>query len=73
MTNFFPSFIFFPTAKDPGHIVKMRQNLLILFLRPFILYLSRFHLFDLSNFLKIPLIDSLDILRVGAPRKNYIT
>ena len=43
----------------------MRQNLIFSFLLPFIIYLSGFDLFSLSNFCKILLMDSLDIF------KNY--
>ena len=45
----------------------MWQNLVFLFLLPFIIYLSGFDLFRLSNFSKIPLMDSLDILSLGTP------
>ena len=52
-----------------GH--KMRQNLVFLFLLPFIIYLSRFDLFSLSNFSKAPMMDILDIFSLGTPLKNY--
>ena len=55
---------FYPAAKDPEHGVKMQQNLVFLFLLPFIINLSGFDLFSLSNFSKIPWMDSLDILRL---------
>ena len=59
--------IFYRIAKNPDHEVKMWQNLVFLFLLPFIIYLSGFDLFRLSNFSKIPLMDSLDILSLGTP------
>ena len=57
--------IFYSFAKDPDHGVKMAKK--NLFLLGFILYLSGFDLFSLSNFSKIPLMDSLDILNLGTP------
>ena len=55
--------------KDPNHKVKIRQNLVFSFLISFIIYLSRF---DLFNFSKIPLMNSLDTLTLGTSSKNYI-
>ena len=54
-----------PIAKDPDHGVKMRQNLVSLFLLPFVMYLRGFDLFSLSNFFKISMMDNLDILSLG--------
>ena len=48
------------------------QNLVFLFLVPFVIYLSLFDLLNLSNFFKIPLMNSLDILSFGTPWKIYI-
>ena len=59
--------IFWLTAKDSDHEVKMRQNLVFLFLLPFVIYLTGFDLFSLSNFSKILLMASLDILSLGTP------
>ena len=70
----FQSCILYLTAKDPDHWVKMQQDLVFLFLFPFFKCLSVF-VFDLlnfSNFSKILLMDSLDILSLGTPWKNYI-
>ena len=57
--------IFYSFAKDPDHGVEMAKKKL--FLLGFILYLCGFDLFSLSNFSKIPLMDSLDILNLGTP------
>ena len=49
-------------------VSKCGQNLVFyLFLLPFVKYLSGFDLLNLPNFSKIPLMDSLDILSLGAP------
>ena len=45
---------------DPDHVVKIWQNL-VLFLLAFIIYLSEYDLFSLSNFTNFPLMDNLDI------------
>ena len=51
-------------AKDKK--IKMWQNL-VLFLLEFIIYLSGFGLFSLSNFFNFPLMDNLDISSLGTP------
>ena len=61
----------YPITMDANDRVKMRQYL-FLFLIPFIIYLSGFDLFSLSNFSKILLMDSLDILSLGTSSENYI-
>ena len=53
-------YVFYPFAKDPDHGVKMWQNLVLFFLA-FIIYLSGFDLFSLSNFPNFRLMDNLDI------------
>ena len=55
-----------PFAKDPDHGIKMRPDL-VLFLLAFIVYLSGFDLFSLSNFSNYPLMDNLDISSSGTP------
>ena len=42
--------ILYLTAMDPDQGVKIGQNLVFLFLLPFVIYLSGFDLFHLSNF-----------------------
>ena len=59
-------YIFYPFAKDPDHGVKMWQNL-VFFLLAFIICLSRFELFSLSNFSNFPSMDKLDISCLGTP------
>ena len=49
----------------------MWQNL-VLFLLAFIIYLSEFDLFILSNFYNFPLMDKLDISSLVTPERNYI-
>ena len=61
--------IFYRIAKDPDHWVKIGQDLVFSFLLPFVIYLSGF---DLFNFSKIPMMNSLDILSWGTPLRNYI-
>ena len=57
--------ILYSIAKEPNHGVKMRQ--FFFFLLPFVLYLSGFDFFNLSNFSKIPMMNSLGILDLGTP------
>ena len=64
-------YIFYPFVKDPDQGVKMWRNL-VLFLLAFMIYLSGFDLFSLSNFSNFPLKANLNILSLGTPWKNYI-
>ena len=63
--------MFYPFAKGPDNREKMWQNL-VLFLLAFIIYLSEFDLFILSNFYNFPLMDKLDISSLVTPERNYI-
>ena len=45
----------------------MKQSLAFLILLSFIIYPSEFDLLSLSNFSKIPLMDSFDILSLRTP------
>ena len=63
---------FYSIAKNPSHGDKMRQNVVFLFLIPFIIYFSGFDLLSLPSFSKIYLMDSFDILSLGTSLKNYI-
>ena len=63
--------IVYPIAKDPDHAVTLAAKF-SLFLLPCVIYLSGFDFLSLFNFSKPPIMDSVDILSVGTPLKNYI-
>ena len=61
-------FIVYPIGKDPEHGGQNAAKIFFFwFLQPFIIYLSGFVFFSLSNFSKISSMDSLDILSLENP------
>ena len=57
---------------DPKNGIKMQQKLVFEFLLPLVIYLSGFHLLNVSYFSQNFVMTSLDILFSGTPWRNYI-